>query len=81
MLENNPTGLRRAKIERVVGNQCNSLLRQQHDSKALSASGSTTTADYGEKKMRPRNRFESNCFNYGRKGHHAEDCRSAKNEI
>ena len=37
MLENNPTGLERAEIERVVGNQYIRLLRQQHDSQALSA--------------------------------------------
>ena len=43
MLNNNPAGLDRAEIERAVGNQYNRLLRQQHDSKALSASGSTTT--------------------------------------
>ena len=57
MLENNPAGLDRAEIERVVGNQYNSLLRQQHDSKALSASGSTTTADRGKKKRKSRKRF------------------------
>ena len=78
MLENNPAGLERAEIERVTGNQYNRLLRQQHDSKALSASGSTTTADRGEKKKRPRNRFEGNCINCGRKDHRAEDCRSTK---
>ena len=81
MLENNPAGLYRAGIERVVGNQYNRLLRQQHDSKVLAASGSTTTADCGEKKRRPRNRFEGNCFNCGKKGHRAEDCRSAKTSI
>ena len=58
MLENNPAGLDRAEIERVVGNQYNRLLRQQHDSKTLSALRNTTTADCGEKKGRPRNRFE-----------------------
>ena len=79
--ENNPTGLERTEIERVVGNQCNRLLRQQQDSKALSASKGTTTADRGEKR-RPRNRFEhNNCFNCGRKDHRAEDCRSAKKKI
>ena len=55
MLENNPSGLDRAEIERVVGSQYNRLIRQQHDSKALSVSGSTTTADRGDKKRRPRN--------------------------
>ena len=45
MLENNPVVLERAEVERVVENQYNRLSRQQHDSKALSASGSTTTAD------------------------------------
>ena len=35
ILENNPAGLNRAEIERVVGNQYNRLLRQQQDSKAL----------------------------------------------
>ena len=73
-----PAVLDRAEIERVVGNQYNRLLRQQHYSKALSASGSTTTADCGDEKKRPRNRFEGNCFNCGMKGHHAEDCRSVK---
>ena len=38
MLENNPTCLERAEIERVVGNQYSRLLRQQQDSKALSES-------------------------------------------
>ena len=76
MLENNLAGLNRAEIERVVGNQYNRLLRQQHDSKVLTALGNTTTADCGEKKRRPRNRFEGNCFNCGKKGHRAEDCRS-----
>ena len=33
------------------------------------------TADRGEKKGRPRNRFEGNCSNCGTKGHRAEDCR------
>ena len=32
ILENNPAGLNRAEIERVVGNQYNRLLRQQQDS-------------------------------------------------
>ena len=35
MLENNPAGLNRAEIERVVGNQFNRLLRQQQYSKPL----------------------------------------------
>ena len=37
--------------------------------------------DRGEKKRRPRNRFAGNCFNCGRKGHRAEDCRNAKKKI
>ena len=78
MLENNPTGLERAKIECVVGNQYNRLLRQQQDSKVLSASKGTTTANRGENIRRPRNRFESNYFNCGRTGHRAGGCRSAK---
>ena len=45
MLENNPTGLKRADIERVGGNQHNRLLRWQQDLKDLSASKGTTTAD------------------------------------
>ena len=28
--------------------------------------------------MRLRNRFEGNCFNCGRQGHHAEECKSAE---
>ena len=73
MLENNPIGLERVGIERVVGKRSRRLLRQQPDSKALSASKGITTADRGEKNRRPRNRFEGNCFNCGRKGHRAED--------
>ena len=53
MLENNSTGLEKAKIERVVGNHYNRLLRQQNP-KALSASESTTTPDREKKKRRPR---------------------------
>ena len=81
MLGNNPTGLKRAEIERVLRHQYNRLLKQQQDSKALSASKGTTMADGREKNKRPRNRFEGNCFNCGRKGHHAEDYRSAKMKI
>ena len=81
MLENNPAGLERANIERVVGNQYSRRLRQKHGSKVLSTSGSATTADRGEKERRPRNRFEGNCFNCERKGHRAEDCRSVKKKI
>ena len=77
MLKNNPTGLERVEIERAVGNWYNELLRQQQDSKALSASKGKTRADRGNKNRRPRNRFESNCFNYERKGRRAEKCRSA----
>ena len=78
MLENNPTGLERAKMERVVGNQYNRFLRQQRDSKALSASKGTTSADRGKKTRRLRNRFEGNHFNCGKKGHRAEKRRSAR---
>ena len=80
-LENNPSGLERTEVEHVVGDQYNRLLRQYHESKTLSASGSTATADRGEKKRRPRNRFEGNCFHCGGKGHRAEDCRSAKKKM
>ena len=78
MLKNNPTGLERAEIERVVENQYSRLLRQHQSSKTLSASKSTPSMGCGEKKRKPRNRLENNCFNCGRKGHRAEDCRSAK---
>ena len=79
MLENNLAGLDRAEIERVVGNQYNRLLRQQHDSKALSASKGAVTANRGKgKNRRPRHKFDGNCFNCGKKGHRAENCRSAK---
>ena len=81
MIENNPACLDRPNIERTVGNQCKRLLRQQHNSNALSASGSTTTADRGEKRRRQRNRVKGNCFNCGRKGPYAEDCRSTKMEM
>ena len=56
-------------------------IRQQQESKALSASKGTTTADRGENNRRPSNRFESNCFNCGREGHHTQECRSAKKKI
>ena len=78
MLENSPTGLERAEIERVVGSQYSRLLGQQQDSKTLSASKGITTVDRVEKSRRLRDRFEGNCFNCGRKGHRAEDCRSTK---
>ena len=55
MLENNPTGLERAETERAVENQYNRLLRQQQNTKALSASKGTTTADREEKNRRPNN--------------------------
>ena len=48
MLENNPTDLSSAEIERVVGNQSNRLLIQQQNSKALSASKGTTKVDSGK---------------------------------
>ena len=81
MLENNPTGLERAEIELIVGNRYNRLLREQQNSKAFLALKGNTTADGGEKNRRPHNRFNGNCFNCGRKGHRADDCRSAKKKI
>ena len=81
MIENDPTDLERAKIERTVGNQYNKLLNQQQDSKTLSALKGTTKAGRGEKKRGPCNRFEGTCFNCGRKSHRAEDCRSVKKKI
>ena len=79
MLENNPAGLNRAEIERVVGNQYNRLLRQQQDSKALSASNGTVTANRGKgRNRRPHHKFNGNCFSCGKKGHRAGDCRSTK---
>ena len=74
-----PAGLNRAEIERVVGNQYNRLLRQQQDSKALSASKGTVTADREKgKNRRLHHKFNGNCFICGKKGHRAGDCRSAK---
>ena len=84
ILENNPAGLNRAEIERVVGNPYNRLLRQQQDSKALSASKgtvtakTTTTTKRGGKNRRLHHKFDDKCFNCGKKGHRAVDCRSAK---
>ena len=79
ILENNPAGLNRAEIERVVGNQYNRLLRQQQNSKALSASKGTVTANRGKgKNRRLHHKFDGNCFNCGKKGRRAGDCRSAK---
>ena len=77
MLDNNPAGLNRAEIARVVGNQHNRLLRQQQDSKALSASKGTVTANRGKGKNRKlHHKFDGNCFNCGKKGYRAVDCRS-----
>ena len=79
MVENNPAGLNRAEIECVVGNQYNRLVSQQQDSKALSASKGTVTANRGKgKNRRLHHKFEGNCFSCGKKGHRAGDCRSAK---
>ena len=79
MLEDNPAGFNRAEIERAVGNQYSRLLRQQQGSKALSASKGTVTANCGKGKNRiPHHKFDDNCFNFGKKGHRAGDCRSAK---
>ena len=81
MLDNNPAGLNKAEIERVEGNQYNRLLRQQHDSEALSASQGTATTNRGKgKNRRPHHKFDGNCFNCGKKGHRAGDYRSAKKE-
>ena len=83
ILENNSAGLDRAKIKRVAGNQNNRLLRQQQDSKTLSVSKGTVTANRGKgKNRRPRHKFEGNCFNCsGKKGHRAGDCRSTKKDL
>ena len=79
MPENNPAGLNRAEIERVVGNQYNRLLRQQQDSKALSASKGTSTVNRGKgKNRRLHHRFDGNRFSRGKRGLRAGDCRSAK---
>ena len=79
ILENNPAGLNRAEIECVVGNQYNRLLRQQQDSKALSASKGTVKANREKgKNRRLHHKFDGKCFNCGKKGHRAVDCRSAK---
>ena len=79
MLENNPAGHNRTETERVVGNQYNILLRQQQDSKALSASKGTVTTNRGiGKNWRPHHKIDGNCFNCGKKDRRAGDCRSAK---
>ena len=79
ILENNPASLNRAEIERVVRNQYDRLLRQQQDSKALSASKGTVTANREKgKNRRFHHKFDGKCFNCGKKGHRAVDCRSAK---
>ena len=45
----------------------------------MSASKGTVTANRGKvKNRRPHHKFDGNCFNYGKKGHRAGDCRSAK---
>ena len=67
ILENNPAGLNRAEIERVVGNQYSRFLRQQQDSKASSASKGTVTAYRGKGKNRKlHHKFDGNCFNCGK---------------
>ena len=79
MLENNPADLDRTEIERVVANQYHRLFRQQHDSKALSASGSTTTVDR-EREEETTQPIQGQLLQL-RKDHRAEDCRSAKKKI
>ena len=79
ILENNPAGLNRAEIERVVGNHYNIHLRQQQDSKALSASKGTVTVNHEKgKNRRLPHKFDGKCFNCGKKGQRAVDCRSGK---
>ena len=79
ILENNPAGLNRAEIERVVGYPYNRLLRQQQDWKALSASKGAVTANRGKgKNTKLHHKFDGNCFNCGKKSHRAGDCKSAK---
>ena len=79
ILENNPAGLNRAEIERVVGHQYSRLLRQQQDLKALSASKGIVTANREKgKNRRLHHKFDGTCFNCGKKGHRAGDCKSAK---
>ena len=82
ILESNPVGLiNTAEIERVVGNQYSRLLGQQQNSKALSASKGIVTANREKgKNRRLHHKFDGNCFNCGKKGHRAGDCRSAKKE-
>ena len=44
-----------------------------------SASKGTVTANHGKgKNRRPHHKFDGDCFNDGKKGHRAGDCRSAK---
>ena len=79
ILENNPAGLNRAEIERVVGNQYNRLFRQHQDSKASSASKGAVTANREKgTDRRLYHKFDGDCFNCGKKGQRAGDCRSAK---
>ena len=52
ILKNNPAGLNKTEIERVVENQYNRLLRQQQHSKALSASKGAVTANRRKGKNR-----------------------------
>ena len=83
MLENNPADLGRVEIKRVIGNQYSRLFRPDSRIQMLyrHRKAPPPTADRGEKKRRPRNRLEGNCFNCGRKGHRAGDRRSAKKKI
>ena len=67
ILENNPPGLNRAEIERVVGNQYSRFLRQKQVSKASSASKGAVTAYHGKGKNRNlHHKFDGNCFNCGK---------------
>ena len=63
MLENDLSGLSRAEIECVVRNQYNSFLKQQYDSKALSASKVSTTTNRGNgMDRRSRYKFKGSRF-------------------
>ena len=82
MLENNPDGFNRSEIERVIGNQYSRFLRRQQDSKAMSVSKGSVTADRDKgKNRRPRPKFEGNCYRCGKEGHRAVDCKSTKKNI
>ena len=77
MLENNPAGLERAEIERVVGIQYKQTSQRATGLKGSGGIERHRYVDCGkEKNRRPRKQLEGSFFNYGNKYHRAGEYRN-----